>query len=236
MITVFVTGANRGLGLEFTRQYLKGNDRVIASCRNPDTATELKDLQQEFQETLFIVKLDVTSEDERNNAFEIIKKKFEVIDVLINNAGVISGDGENISVLGEVYKEDFSRVLLVNTISPLLITERFLPLLRQSENGKIIMMSSQNGSISLRTVGGKYSYATSKAALNMVTRILGNDLREDGIATVAIHPGWIRTDMGGPEAPLEKDTPIRQIIELVDRIDLSYSGMFLDREGKAVPW
>jgi NAD(P)-dependent dehydrogenase (short-subunit alcohol dehydrogenase family) len=236
MKIVFITGANRGLGLEFTRQYLENGDRVVASCRAPDKAVDLAELKQTFPETLLITKLDVTNLDERDDAFEFVKNKVGRVDILINNAGIISGDAENISVLGEVYKEDFSLVFLVNSIAPLLMSEKLLPLIEESENGRIIMMSSLNGSITKRTVGGKYSYATSKAALNMITKILSNDLRDKGIVTIAVHPGWLQTDMGGPEAPDEKEGPISEIIQLIERIDLSDSGNFLDRTGTVLPW
>ncbi|MHA2172645.1 MAG: SDR family oxidoreductase [Candidatus Kariarchaeaceae archaeon] len=236
MKNILITGASKGLGLEFTTQYLQKGEKVIATCRNPDTAIDLHKLQQKYPNHLFILKLDVTEDNDRNEAFEETDKNFEAIDILINNAGIVAGDERNPSILGEVYKEDFSKVMLVNSISPLLLSEKFLPLLETSEAAKIINISSQNGSITKRSVGGKYSYAASKAALNMITKILSNDLREKGIVTLVVHPGWIKTNMGGPEAPLQKEGPISNIIDLIERSDLSDSGKFLDWEGNEVPW
>ncbi|OLS32630.1 MAG: C-factor [Candidatus Heimdallarchaeota archaeon AB_125] len=236
MKKIFITGASRGLGFEFTKQYLERGDYVIASCRKPEKADDLKEMKTRFSDRLTIVQLDVADEQSRNTVFEEIEKEFDNIDILINNAGIISGNEEESSVLGEIYKEDFSKVFLVNTIAPLLMSERFLPLLENSSNAKIVNISSQNGSIALRNVGGKYSYSTSKAALNMVTKVLSNDLRDKGIVALAIHPGWIKTDMGGSNAPLEIEEPISQIIDLTERSGLSDSGKFLDREGKEVPW
>jgi len=233
---VFITGANRGLGLEFVKQYLERGDKVFASCRNPDKATLLQQIKDKYRDNLEIIKLDVSDETERRAAFREISNKTDSIDILINNAGIISGNEEKSSTLGEIYKEDFSKVFLVNSIAPLLITERFLPLLENSLGAKIANITSQNGSITQRNVGGKYSYSSSKAALNMITKILSNDLREKGITVIAVHPGWIKTDMGGEEAPLEVERPISQIINLVDSTELSKSGTFLDREGNQMPW
>jgi len=181
MKNIFITGSSRGLGLEFTKQYLEKGDKVIASCRNPEKATELQELKKEYPDTLLIFKLDVTKEEERDKIYENTKSNTENIDILINNAGIVSGNEKKSSVLGEVYKEDFGKVFLVNSIAPLLISEKFLPLLEKSENAKIVNITSLNGSIAKRNVGGKYSYASSKAALNMITKILSNDLRDKGM-------------------------------------------------------
>jgi len=236
MKNIFITGSSRGLGLEFTKQYLERGDKVIASCRNPENAIELQELKKEYPDTLLIFTLDVTKEEERNKIFENTKSNTENIDILINNAGIVSGNEKKSSVLGEVYKEDFGKVFLVNSIAPLLISEKFLPLLEKSENAKIVNITSLNGSIAKRNVGGKYSYASSKAALNMITKILSNDLRDKGITALAIHPGWILTDMGGPNAPQQKEEPISMIIDLVEKIDISDSGKFLDWQGNEQPW
>jgi NAD(P)-dependent dehydrogenase (short-subunit alcohol dehydrogenase family) len=236
MKNIFITGSSRGLGLEFTKQYLKKGDKVIASCRNPEKAKDLQELKKEYPDTLLIFKLDVTKEEERNKIFEEIKMNLENIDILINNAGIVSGDEQKSSVLGEVYKEDLSKVFLVNSIAPLLMSEKFLPLLEKSDIAKIANITSLNGSIAKRNVGGKYSYASSKAALNMITKILSNDLREKEITTLAIHPGWIYTDMGGPNAPLQKEEPVSEIINLIEETSIADSGKFLDREGNELPW
>ncbi len=236
MKKIFITGASRGLGLEFTKQYLEKGEIVIASCRNPEKANALQELKSIFQESLQVLQLEVTDEVSRNKVFEEVKKNFDTIDILINNAGIISGNEKDSSTLGEIYKEDFSKVFLVNSIAPLLMSEIFLPLLEKSENAKIVNITSLNGSIAKRNVGGKYSYSTSKAALNMITKIMSNDLRDKGITAIVIHPGWIKTDMGGPKAPLEIEEPISQIIALTERCGIAESGKFLDREGNEVPW
>lgn len=236
MKTVLVTGSSRGLGLEFARQYLERGDKVIAACRKPENAKELQELQSRYPSRLSPIPIDVAKEEDRNRAYGRIEKEFGVLDVLINNAGIISGDERRLFSLGEIHKEDFSKVFLVNSISPLLMSEKFLPLLERGYNSKIINISSLNGCIAKRTQGGKYSYCASKAALNMITKILSNDLQEKGIMVLAIHPGWVKTDMGGPEAPQEKEESISMIIDLIEEIDFSYTGKFLDWRGIELPW
>jgi len=236
MKQIFITGASRGLGLEFAKQYLKRGEKVFASCRNPEKATSLQQLKEKYKENLQIIKLDVSDEEGRNTAFEGISKETDSLDLLINNAGIISGNEQESYTFGEIYKEDFSQVFLINSIAPLLMSERFLPLLEKSSDSKIVNISSQNGSISERNSGGKYSYASSKAALNMITKILSYDLKDKGITALSVHPGWIKTDMGGEHAPLEVEEPISQIIRLIDTRNISESGKFLDREGNEMPW
>ncbi|MHA2254654.1 MAG: SDR family oxidoreductase [Candidatus Heimdallarchaeaceae archaeon] len=236
MKNILITGSNRGLGLEFTKQFLEKGENVIASCRNPRKASDLHELKTKFQNNLTIMQLDVTEEEERDKVFEQVKAKLDALDVLINNAGIVSGEEGKIFNLGEVYKEDFSKVFLINSISPLLMSEKFLPLLEKGEKAKIVNISSSNGCITKRAQGGKYSYCTSKAALNMITKILSNDLQEKNIVVLAIHPGWIKTDMGGPNAPQEIEEPISMIIDLIEKSDISQSGKFLDWKGNKLPW
>ena len=236
MKNILITGSSRGLGSEFAKQYLEKGDKVIATCRNPSTAKDLLELQTLYPDHISIIQLDVADEEGRNRVYDKIESEFGSLDVLINNAGIISGNEEKSSSLGEIHKENFGKVFLVNSISPLLMSERFLSLLEKGKDSKIINISSQNGSIALRNVGGKYSYAASKAALNMITKILSNDLREKGIVALAIHPGWLKTDMGGPNAPLEKEEPISMIIDLIENADINSTGKFLDWKGQEVPW
>ena len=236
MKTIFITGSNRGLGLEFTKQYLELGNQVIASCRNPSEAEKLLELKKKYPVKLTIIQLDVTKEDQRSKVFEEIETKFNSIDILINNAGVISGDGKNLYHLGDVHKENFMKVLEINTLAPLLLSEKFLPLLEKAKDTKIINITSKNGSITLRKQKGKYSYCVSKAALNMITKILSNDLYNKGITVLSIQPGWVQTDMGGPEAPLTPEESISKIIKLVNVKGIDDSGKFFTQDGLELPW
>jgi NAD(P)-dependent dehydrogenase (short-subunit alcohol dehydrogenase family) len=236
MRKILVTGSNRGIGLEFVKQFLEKGDEVIATCRDPKSAKALNELKTLHSNSLTIIPLDVTNYDQICQAFDRIQRDFNSIDILINNAGVKSGDGKNLYNFGEVHKEDFMKVLQINTLAPLLISEKFTPLLQNVSNSKIINITSTNGSISKRKQKGKYSYCVSKAGLNMVSKILSNDLHDMKITVIALQPGWIKTDMGGPEAPLEIDETISKIIDLIDKIDHSDTGKFLKWDGTEIPW
>lgn len=236
MIRILVTGASRGLGLEFTKQYLERGDFVIATCRQPEKAEELERLQKEFGKNLEIERLDVTSEKSKEMLYQKLLDKSIEINLLINNAGIISGNEKEGSSFGELYKEDFSKVFQVNSVSPILISEKFLPLLKNGSEPKIVNISSMSGSISNRTRSGGYAYSSSKAALNMMTKTLSNELKEMEITVVVIHPGWVKTDMGGENAPLELESSITSIIKVIDSLSIADTGKFLDWQRNEVQW
>jgi len=236
MKTILITGGNRGLGLEFVKQYLKKSEIVIATCRNPEKADELNKLQTEFPNNLSIMQLEVDNEKSRDNLYQKLKDKNTSIDILINNAGIISGSGDRGPALGDLYTEDINKVYSVNTIAPILIAEKFLPLLKEGVNPKIVNISSMSGSITNRTRGGGYSYASSKSALNMMSKVLSNDMKEYGITVLSIHPGWVVTDMGGENAPLQPIESIEGVIGVVEKSTIEDTGKFLDWKGNELPW
>jgi NAD(P)-dependent dehydrogenase (short-subunit alcohol dehydrogenase family) len=236
MIKILITGASRGLGLEFTKQYLERGDNVIATCRQPEKAKELEGLQKDFGKRLEIEQLDVTSEKSKDVLYQKLLDDSIEINILINNAGIISGDEKEGLSFGNLYKEDFSKVFQVNTVSPILISEKFLPLLKEAIEPKIVNISSMSGSINNKTRSGGYAYSSSKAALNMMTKTLSNELKEMEITVVAIHPGWIKTDMGGENAPLELESSITSIISVIDSLSIKDTGKFLDWQRNEVQW
>lgn len=236
MIKILITGASRGLGLEFTKQYLERGDNVIATCRQPEKAKELEELQKDFGKRLEIEQLEVTSEKSKDVLYQKLLDDSIEINILINNAGIISGDEKEGLSFGNLYKEDFSKVFQVNTVSPILISEKFLPLLKEAIEPKIVNISSMSGSINNKTRSGGYAYSSSKAALNMMTKTLSNELKEMEITVVAIHPGWIKTDMGGENAPLELEGSITSIISVIDSLSIKDTGKFLDWQRNEVQW
>jgi NAD(P)-dependent dehydrogenase (short-subunit alcohol dehydrogenase family) len=235
-MTVLITGASRGIGLEFVRNYLQQNMTVIATCRTPNQSTDLKELVNDFPDTLSVIQLDVTDDQSINDAYKQVKSKFSKIDLLINNAGIVSGGNARYNALGELHKENFLKVFATNSVAPILIMEKFLPLLKKGTNSKVINISSRMGSISLKSSSSTYSYDASKAALNMFTKSLSYRLKRDKISMVVFHPGWVRTRMGTEQAPLSKKTSVSGMIQVIDSLQLSDSGQFLDWEGKEVPW
>jgi NAD(P)-dependent dehydrogenase (short-subunit alcohol dehydrogenase family) len=231
METVLITGANRGIGLELTRQYLKRQTRVLAACRTPESAQSLSELKQSNPETLKIYPLEVTDDNSVKALADALRN--ESIDVLINNAGISGGERQDIREM------DYSRwalTLAVNTISPFRVTVALLDNLRRSRKPRIITLSSQLGSMLRPTSTGNYAYRSSKAAVNKVMQGLAVDLRSENIIVCPVHPGWVQTDMGGSKADLTVQESASGLIRLIDRLELSDSGHFLKWNGEEHPW
>ncbi len=228
MKTVIVTGANRGLGLEFCRQYLQDGFRVIATCRHPQQATRLIDLSEHG--ALEVMALDIS---DRNAVNRFASQIHQPIDLLINNAGVYGGSPQTIEHCEE---ENWLHTLKVNTVAPALITRALLPSLQLADNAKVAFLTSKMGSIEDNGSGGAYIYRSSKAALNAIIKSFAIDLAGKGISVVALHPGWVRTDMGGPNGLIDVEESIRGLIKVITELNLETSGQFFDYQGKRVPW
>lgn len=230
---VLVTGANRGLGLEFVRQYLARGATVFAGCRRPDAATELESLAGEHEGTLIVCALDVREADAIEAVVERIASDGDGrLDVLINNAGT-SPRGEEFS---NIRAQDMLGVLQVNTVSPLIVAQRCQRLLAAGPRPRLVNISSAMGSLAEKDYGRHYSYGASKAALNMVTRAAACDLADDGIVVVSLHPGWVRTDLGGPKADLSAQESVAGMIAVIDGLGRDDSGQFLTWRGETHPW
>ena len=239
MKNILVTGGSRGIGLEFTKQYLRMGHRVLAASRNPEKSAELQQLKAEFDERLSIYQLDVSDEDSRYQLFELLSRDVRELDILINNAGIASGNEEHRYRFGDLHQDDLCRCLLVNSVAQLMMTEKFTPILEKGTNPTVINMSSNSGSIAQKRAGGDtgYGYSTSKAALNMITKMLSHELKESEIIVVSLHPGWVRTTMLYCEnAPLEPAESIGGMIQVIDTLKMDDSGKFLDWQGKELPW
>lgn len=235
----FITGANRGIGLEFVRQIINLDPKpinVIAACRNPDKAEELKKLTS-VANNLHIVRLDVrdfSSYDKLSTEVnQIVGTKG--LDLLINNAGVAA-----FKTLSQVSPKDMLESLEVNTVAPLILTKTLLPLIKASDAEKrsklIVNISAIIGSISENNQGGMYPYRTSKAALNMITKSVAADLEKEGILCVSMHPGWVKTDMGGKNAPMKVDFSVSKMIKTLGSIDKNSNGKIINFDGKIIPW
>ena len=197
MNTILITGANRGIGLELTRQLLQRGDRIFAGCRQPEKAAALQDLQRTYGDQLAIVQIDVMDDESVAAAKTAVSTQTDHLDILINNAGVLVPN----ETLADFDPAKMDLTLQVNVIGPMRVTAQFVDLLRKGQNAKLINVSSQLGSIQKMTGSwGEYSYNSSKAALNMLSRMLSHDLRGDGVTVIALHPGWVQTDMGGQNA------------------------------------
>ena len=231
-----VTGANRGIGLAFVRQLLARGDRVIATCRHPGKANALNTLTGEYPGRLHVLPLDVASEKSRA---ELVCElplvcgddvDAQRIDLLINNAGVLHS-GERFGALSAANLDDSFRV---NASGPLLLTEALAPML--ADGATVANISSQLGSIGNNRQFGTPSYNISKAAQNMATVLLAHALRDRGIRVVALHPGWVQTDMGGDGAQITVAASATGLVRVIDALGAEDSGRFLDWQGDALPW
>ncbi len=220
MAAILITGASRGIGLELTRQFAARGDRVIAVCRT--ASSEL----QGIEGVRLLADIDVTDTD----AIARLSTQLahQAIDVLINNAGVLSDESLNDLDAGRI-RHQFE----VNALAPLLLTRALLPNLRHGS--KVVLVTSRMGSIGDNGSGGMYGYRMSKAALNMAGKSLAHDLKGSGIAVGILHPGLVATDMGGPGgiAPAES---ANNLIARIDQLTLAGSGEFLHANGEALPW
>ena len=231
---VLITGANRGIGLAITRLYLDRGDRVFACARRPERAVDLQSLAASHPQQLTILSLDVSDADSIRMAGEAVRSHTDTIDILINNAGI--NPPEEDQTLDYI---DFTTLLHVwrtNAAGPLIVVQHFLALLRRSEQAKIINLTSEMGSIEQTNGCGYYAYSSSKAALNMISRILSNDLVPYQIIAVPVDPGWVQTDMGGPGAVLTPEESAAGVARLIDRLTLADSGKYWVWDGSQHEW
>ena len=232
VVRVFITGSNRGIGLEYVRQLLARGEQVFAGCRTPDKATELHTLKKTYPETLAMVGLDVTEPASVEAAYQAVQSHMPALDLVINNAGV----NPNEESLGNIQKADFMRAFEVNVAGAMLVSQQFFPLLKEGTNPKLVHIGSGAGSLALGGVPELYSYCVSKAALNMFHRMLEKDLKSHGIISIVQNPGWVVTDMGGPNAELDVADSVKQQLAVIDKLTPADSGAFRDYTGEPIAW
>jgi NAD(P)-dependent dehydrogenase (short-subunit alcohol dehydrogenase family) len=231
MPSTLITGANRGLGFEFARQYLADGWQVYAACRNPQSASESRRLADASDDKLQILALDVI--DPVSVQAAAAKLDRQAIDLLLNNAGIGGPRGQSV---GNIDYEAWAKVLDVNTMGPLRVSEAFVDHVAQSERKLIVTITSGMGSLADNTSGGAYAYRSSKAAVNMVMRSLAIDLAPRGIACVVINPGWVLTDMGGPHATLTTAESVKKLRRLIETLGPGQSGKFFNYDGREYAW
>ena len=219
-----ITGASRGIGREFVQQLRARGEQVLATVRREEDAGPLREVGARVE------LLDVTDDA----AVTALAKQLESepVDVLLNNAGVM---GRSRS-LDQVELDDLGRCFEINAVAPLRVTRAFLPHLRRGSERLVLQMTSRMGSIEDNTSGGAYAYRSSKAALNMLNRSLSLDLAADDFRCVLLHPGWVRTDMGGSGAPLTVEDSVRGLLRVIDGLGPADNGAFFDFQGERIPW
>lgn len=225
---VLITGANRGLGLEFTKQYAEDGWHVIACCRDTKHAHSLANLAG-LHSNIQLHALNISDFE----AIETLSAKLshQAIDVLINNAGVYPH-----SEFGDIDYGAWEQAFHINVLAPMKMVETFSPHVSKSRLKKIVTLSSKMGSIADNTSGGSYAYRSTKTAVNMVMKSLSFDLKRLGIASTILHPGWVRTDMGGPNGLIDAPESVNGLRKVIAELTLENSGRFVAYDGKEIPW
>jgi NAD(P)-dependent dehydrogenase (short-subunit alcohol dehydrogenase family) len=228
MHTVFITGAKRGIGFEFARQYAEDGWKVLACCRDPANAPNLLALAQK-NSNVQVITLDVMNFKQIEQVAGTLQHT--PIDVLINNAGIYPE-----SRFGDVDMDEWSTAFKINSMAPLKLAEAFQANLAKSQLKKLATLTSKMGSIDDNTSGGSYIYRSTKTAANMVMKSLSIDLAPAGISVVTLHPGWVLTDMGGPNAMINVKTSVSGLRNVIANLSLVNTGKFIAYDGKEIAW
>lgn len=231
MSNVLVTGANRGIGLEFARQYSRAGWDVFGTVRDRSEAEELASLPEQGEGSVDVLTVDLLEPGTLESAREEVARSHDELDLLINNAGTY-GSREGFEDLTDM---DLETVFEVNCLGAFRTTRTFLPLLERGE-GDVVFITSLMGSIEDNRSGGSYPYRISKAALNMLGRTFAEDHRSEGIHALLLHPGWVQTRMGGSEAPVSVEDSVAGMRRVIEDLDGSMSGEFYGYDGEPRPW
>lgn len=232
MATTLITGTNRGIGLEYVRQYARDGWQVIACCRQPAKADNLRQLAAQYPAHIRIHALDVADHQQIDQLASSLAN--ETIDLLINNAGVYppADDGG----FGSIDYAAWAHTFQINTMAPLKMAEAFINQISHSNLKTIATITSKMGSIADNQRGGSYLYRSSKAAVNIVAKSLAIDLKPRGILSVLLHPGWVKTDMGGQDALISTEQSVAGMRQVLSKIAPADSGKFFAYDGQIIPW
>ena len=241
MANVLITGGNRGIGFEFVRRYLERKDTVFATYRDEKRAQEIFALETRGYDDIVPVRMDVKDEPSIMAAFDVVAERAGQLDVLINNAGmgdnaVDMKDAYAYNQFGHLRPEALMEMYHVNAVAPVIITQKFVELMEWAEEPRVAYITSQLGSIGRRTSSSHYAYNASKAALNMLGRLFSFDLAGMGIRSVLLHPGWVRTTMGGPDAEVSVKDSVEGMLGIIDDLTPEQDGSFVDYQGEELPW
>jgi NAD(P)-dependent dehydrogenase (short-subunit alcohol dehydrogenase family) len=232
--TVMITGANRGLGQGLARAFLADNYRVIAVNRS--TGSELDNIESD---SLEVILCDLTDDLQLDGLATTLSGR--TIDVLINNAGMMAKPGFSVNEAGTQGFGHFDRTLWhrlfdINLFTPMKMAELLIENIARAERGRIVTISSLLGSMEMNTFGGLYAYRASKAGVNAIMKSMAVDLADRGIISIAQHPGWVRTDMGGSDADLDIQTSVNGMKNVIENLTLEDSGRFISYDGSEMPW
>ncbi|MBI3517239.1 MAG: SDR family oxidoreductase [Proteobacteria bacterium] len=230
MSTVLITGVSRGLGLEFARQYARAGWQVIATCRTPDRARDLAKLAKEADGRIEVAALDML-DPPGTQRFAKVRAR-QPIDLLVANAGLVGPH----DIVPTDDDDAWTEVMRVNVMAPTRLAMLLADAVAASRLKQMAFVSSHLGSITSNQSGGLYVYRSSKAELNAVVKSLAIDLKARGITAVALHPGWVRTDMGGSNADIAPSTSIAGMVKVLAGLKRADSGRLIDYKGTVLPW
>jgi len=230
-MNVLITGCNRGIGLQMVKSAVSKQWRVFACCRNVHDAEKLSEVTRMSGGLVSMHILDIADKAQiQALAYEL---RNETIDILINNAGVYGSMSHR---FGQVDEEDWLKTFRINTIAPMQVSEAFVENVALSERKLIATVSSKMASMEDNTSGDSYIYRSSKAALNSVIKSMSIDLKPRGITCVILHPGWVKTDMGGPYAEISTRESVNQMFDTLENVTLEDAGSFYEIDGSIIPW
>ena len=232
MKTTLITGANRGIGLEFSRQLAEDGWCVLACSRDLEKSDALNKLAAEYPERITLYALDVTDHGQIEKLSQTLANK--PIDLLINNAGVFPDINDR--SFGQTDYDSWAYAFLVNTMAPLKMAEEFIAQITQSSRKTIVTITSKMGSVADNGRGGSYIYRSSKSAVNMVIKSIAIDLESNDIISVLLHPGWVRTDMGGPSGLISVEQSVSGMLSVIREVTSADSGKFIAYDGQIIPW
>jgi NAD(P)-dependent dehydrogenase (short-subunit alcohol dehydrogenase family) len=232
MRTALITGASRGIGLEFCRQYAADGWRVLACSRQPEKSDALNKLSAQYSGLIKTHALDVADHAQIENLAQVLAN--ESIDLLVNNAGIYPDS--DAGGFGHTDYAEWMRAFSINTMAPLKMAETFAKQVARSKQKTIVTITSMMGSIADNGSGGSYLYRSSKAAVNMVVKSMAIDLKPSGITAVVFHPGWVKTDMGGPNALISAAQSVSGMRQVISRLAIADSGKFFGYDGQVIPW
>src|SRR5450759_1650718 len=232
MKTTLITGANRGIGLEFCRQYAADGWRVLACSRYPEKSDALNKLAAQYPKLIKMHALEVADHVQIERLAQVLAD--ESIDLLINNAGIYPDSDK--SGFGHTDYAEWVQAFRTNTMAPLKMAETFATPITRSKQKTIVTITSQMGRFADNGGGGSYLYRSSKAAVNMVVKSLAIDLKPIGITAVVFHPGWVKTGMGGPNALMSAEQRVSGIRQVINRLTLADAGKFFGYDGQVIPW
>lgn len=227
-----ITGANRGIGLEYVKQLLARGDEVFAMCRQPASASDLQELKSRYSDKLSIVALEITDPESVASAYATVSSQTDSLDVIVNNAAINTGE----DTIETATKDNLLKCFEVNVVGTMLVSQRFMALLKNGNQPRLVNIGSGAGSIADGAPPMYCSYNISKTGLNMLNMMLHQIMHPQGMISTVLNPGWVITDMGGENADMQPEESVKHQLVVIDTLTLDDSGRFKNYDGSEIAW